>query len=410
MDFDIRAIEAERWPDFIRAAFVPFGGQATERDIEDSRIEFEPGRCLAAFDGDQIVGTSSALSLRMTVPGGEQVPVAGVTTVGVAPTHRRRGMLRALMRRQLDDARGHGDAIAALWASEPAIYQRFGYGMATRSAMGRSSRANSAFLRPTVDPSRVRLLPLDDAMNELAPVYDGVRARTPGMIERNHDWWVYRFRHLDSEHHREGFGPMFFALHEGPDGPDAYAVYRVKPHEDEGGIDRGVVQVVEAVTTTPDSVPAMWGYVFGIDLVETIEFSDRPPDDPLFSIALDIRQLGIRVIDGMWVRPLDVPTALSTRRYGVEGTVVFELEDEFCRWNTGRFELAGGPDGAECRPTRSGPDIAISAPELGAVYLGGTRLRDLARAGRVRELTRGAVKLADAMFAGDREPWCPHRF
>jgi predicted acetyltransferase len=409
MEFDIRTIGAERWPDFVRAAFVPFGGRATEQDIEDSRVEFEPGRCIAAFDGDQIVGTTSALSLQMTVPGGGQVPVAGVTTVGVAPTHRRRGMLRALMRRQLDDAREHGDAIAALWASEAPIYQRFGYGIGTRQAVCRVSRANSAFVRAFADPGRVRLLPIDDAMKELAPVYDRVRARTPGMIERNHDWWGYRFRHLDSEHHRQGYGPLFFALHEGAEGPDAYAAYRVKPVE-EDGIDRGLVQVVEAVATTPESVAAMWSYVFGLDLVETIEFWNRPPDDPLFSMALDIRHFGVRIIDGMWVRPLDVVAALSARRYGVEGRVVFDLEDEFCPWNTGRFELTGGPDGAECSPTRSGPDLALSAAELGAVYLGGTRLRDLARAGRVRELSRGAVARADAMFAGDREPWCPHQF
>ena len=118
----------------------------------------------------------------------------------------------------------------------------------------------------------------------------------------------------------------------------------------------------------------------------------------------------MKVIDGMWVRLIDAPVALSARRYGAEGRVVFELVDEFCDWNTGRYELEGGLEGAECRRTDAEPELAMSAMELGAAYLGGTRIRDLARAGRIRELVPGAVVRADAMLAGEREPWCPHQF
>jgi predicted acetyltransferase len=407
---DIRVIEAEQWPDYVRAAFVPFGGQATERQIADSRIEFEPERSIAAFDGDLIVGTTSVVTLRMTVPGGAEALTAGVTTVGVQPTHRRRGVLRSLMRRQLDTSREQGYAIAGLWASEPAIYQRFGYGMATRQASGRVPRAHTAWRGDaTGDQGRVRLITADAVPKELGPVYDRARAETPGMLERSDEWWAYRFQHLDSEHHRGDFGPLFYALHDGPDGPDAYAAYRVKT-QDEDGIDRGIVQVVEAVTTTPSSVRAMWSFVFGIDLVETIDFWNRPPDDPLFSMVLDLRRMGPKVLDGMWLRLLDVPAALSTRRYSIEDRVVFELTDGFCEWNSGRYELTGGPEGAECRTTDAEPELSMTSNELGAAYLGGTRLRDLARAGRVTQHQGGTVAKADAMFAGDREPWCPHQF
>ncbi|HXJ66194.1 MAG TPA: GNAT family N-acetyltransferase, partial [Actinomycetota bacterium] len=243
MAVDIRVIEAEQWPDYVRAAFIPFGGAATEGDIADSRIEFEPGRSIAAFDGERIVGTTSVVSLQMTVPGGAEASVAGVTTVGVQPTHRRRGILRSMMRRQLDDSRSQGYPVAALWASEPAIYQRFGYGMATRQVIARVPRAHTAWLPEAPDEGgQVRLVPSDAMFKELGPVYDRVRAGTPGMLVRNDDWWKWRFHHMDAEHHRGGFGPMFYALHEGPEGPDAYAVYRVK-NEDEDGIDCGVVQV-----------------------------------------------------------------------------------------------------------------------------------------------------------------------
>lgn len=410
MGVDIRVIGAEQWPDYVRAAFVPFGGEATESDIRDSRIEWEPDRSIAAFDGDLIVGTTSVVSLRMTVPGGAEVSVAGVTTVGVAPTHRRRGILRSMMRRQLDDSKAQGYPVAALWASEPAIYQRFGYGMATRQASARVPRAHTAWLTPPPAGGQVRLVPFDAAAKQLGPVYDRARPGTPGMLVRDEAWWSYRFQHLNAEHHRGGFGPMFFALHEGPEGPDAYAVYRVKS-DDEDGIDQGVVQVVEAVTTTPESVQGMWSFLFGIDLVETIEFWNRPPDDPLFSMVLDLRRMGPKVLDGMWLRLLDVPAALSQRGYGPTGRLVFELTDEFCGWNSGTYELVVSRDGAECvRADGADPELSFTANELGGVYLGGMRVRDLARAGRIVQHSPGSVARADAMFAGDREPWCPHQF
>ncbi len=410
MAVEIRGVEEEQWADFVRSAFVAFAAAPRPEDVEDSRIEYEPGRSIAAWYGDRIVGTTSVISLRMTVPGGAEVPTAGVTTVGVQPTHRRRGILRQMMRRQSDDSREQGYAIAALWASEPAIYQRFGYGMATRQAAASVPRAHTAWL-PSVPAAegQVRLITSDDAAKELGPVYDRARAETPGMLARSEEWWKYRFRHLDAEHHRGGFGPMFFALHEGADGPDAYSAYRVK-FDDSDGIERGLVQVVETVTTTPASVRGIWSYLFGVDLVETISCWNRPPDDPLFAMAVDLRRFGPKVVDGLWIRLLDVPAALSARRYGVEERVVFELRDEFCEWNAGTFELTGGPDGADCVASDAEPDLTLSMNELGAVYLGGTRLRTLARAGRVQEHTAGAVARADAMFAGDREPWCPHQF
>jgi predicted acetyltransferase len=130
----------------------------------------------------------------------------------------------------------------------------------------------------------------------------------------------------------------------------------------------------------------------------------------MFSMVLDLRRFGPRTTDGLWLRLLDVQAALSTRRYGAEGGIVFELQDEFCDWNSGTYELTGGADGAECSRTDADPELSLTMNELGGAYLGGARLRTLARAGRVTEHTDGAVARADAMFAGDREPWCPHQF
>jgi len=409
VDVQIRPVGPDRWEEYVRSVFLTFGERPRPQDVDDARIEFEPGRSMAAFDDDRIVGTASMLSLRMAVPGGAQVATAGLTTVGVQPTHRRRGILRALMRRQREDSHERGEPLTALWASEPAIYQRYGYGMATRQAKFRVPRAHAGFARQPADPGRIRLVEMDDVAGELGPVYDRALAGTPGMLARSPEWWLARFRHLDSEHHREGFGPMFFALHQGRDGPDAYAAYRVKLDE-EDGIDVGRVQVVEAVTTTPESSIGLWSFVFGIDLIEAIEAWNRPPDDPLFLQVIDPRRMRVSTVDGLWARLLDVPAALAARRYSAEGRLVLDVRDEFCPWAEGRYELDAGPGGADCRPTDAEPDLALAANEVGAAYLGGARVRDLARAGRIQELTDGALSLADRMFAGDREPWCPHQF
>ena len=141
---------------------------------------------------------------------------------------------------------------------------RFGYGLSTRQVRLRLPREDAAFLNAPADGGRVRLVELDDAADALGPVYERARAETPGMLVRTPEWWVARFRHLDSEHHREGFGPLFYALHEGPDGPDAYAAYRVKLDESDG-IDAGRVEVVEAVTTSAESAVGIWSFVFGVE-------------------------------------------------------------------------------------------------------------------------------------------------
>src|SRR6185503_18593563 len=100
-------------------------------------------RALAAYDGDEPVALTGAYRFDLSIPGGE-LPCAGVTWVGVIPTHRRRGILRDLMRRELEDVHSWGEPIAALWASEAAIYGRFGYGHAAPNGQAKSDRARFA--------------------------------------------------------------------------------------------------------------------------------------------------------------------------------------------------------------------------------------------------------------------------
>jgi predicted acetyltransferase len=164
------------------------------------------------------------------------------------------------------------------------------------------------------------------------------------------------------------------------------------------------------MATTRDAYAALWRYCFDADLIRTVEGWKRPVDESLLYMLANPRGLGVRVRDGTWLRLVEAPAALEGRAYGTEGRLVFDLHDGFCPWNEGRWELEAGPDGAACRPATKEPDLVLGAGELASMYLGTVPAGGLARAGRVEEITAGALGIADAMFASDPAPWCPYIF
>jgi predicted acetyltransferase len=407
MDIEIRSIESAEIDDWARAVGLAFSERPREEWLEVERKLIEPERTFAAIDEAQFVGGASTNSMRMTVPG-DEIPIAGVTGVGVSPTHRRRGVASALMRHQIDHVRERGqESIAALYASEGGIYGRYGFGISTLTCSMQIERDRTTFQWLPHEPGRVHLLEWDQARSAIELVYDAVRIGQPGMVERRGFWWDGRFS--DFEQDRDGASAYFFAVHEGADGVDAYAVYRFK-HEWSDSVPHGVVEVEELIAITPEAYANMWRYVFDIDLAERIKCDLRPVDDPLLSLLVEPRRLRLTVKDGIWLRLIDVREALCARRYAVPGSVVFEVRDPFCPWNEDRYVLEGGPDGAECRATDAEPDLVLSSTELAAAYLGGLRFGQLARAGRVHGAPGDTLRRVDSMFSWDPAPWCSELF
>jgi predicted acetyltransferase len=406
MDPEIRTIDEGELEAFFGALAAAFGDDMTPEDIELDRTVTEVPRSIAAYDGQRIVGTTSAYSMSLTVPGGT-VPMPGVTMVSVLPTHRRRGLLRAMMRRQLDDFREAGEAVAGLWASESSIYGRYGYGLAAAILEVEIARERTAFARPFTDPGRTSLVDKDDALKVMPEVYARVLPARPGMLERAPQWWDYLFS--DQERHRHGAGPLQYVVHEGSGGPDGYAAYAIKEKWEEG-FPAGRLSVKELIAETPEAYAGLWNLCLNVDLISRIQAWPRPVDEPLPYLLAEPRRLRMVVRDGLWVRLIDVPAALAARTYGAEGEVVLEVRDEFCPWNQGRFRLAAGPQGASSSRTRARPDILLDAEDLGAAYLGGTSFHSLRWAGRVEERTDGAVRRADSMFGWRPAPWCAHVF
>jgi predicted acetyltransferase len=409
--FPIRTATPETVREFLGPLIIAFGEELTDAEFDDWRHTLEPDRLIAAFDGDTPIATAGAVTFRLTVPGGE-VGAAGVTAVGVEPGHRRQGVLRSLMRHQLDDVRARGEPLAILWASEGPIYQRFGYGLGAMSASFEIDRERTAWLRPWEPQGRMRLVDAAEALATFPPVYERMRAVTPGALSRTEDWWRWGIVH-DAEHMRHGASPKYRYLYESDGAAEGYAIYRVKGDWDERG-PRGQVLVVEALAATPRAERAVWGFLFGVDLTRSVKAGRVPFPHPLQLELADPRALGLTVGDGLWVRLVDLPAALAARRYGAADVLVLDVADAFCPWNAGRWRLAaGGAAGsaaATVERTDDPADLGLDVADLGAAYLGAFRPSELARAGRVLERTPGALRRADLLFAAERAPFCGTMF
>jgi predicted acetyltransferase len=401
---EIRAVEVDEVEAFAHAFSAAFGVEVREPELDMWwRPLIEPDRTLAVLDAGRIVATAALLSMEITLPGG-LVPMAGVSAVGVHPTHRRRGILRTLMHRMLADAAGHGEPVAGLWASESVIYGRFGFGWAA-SGMGMEVQQPYARLAPPTDlVGAVRLVDTEEALETCPAIYDRLRTNVPGMLRRDQARWKGWLEH-DPEHQREGGGPRFHAVLEGR----GYAFYRVRPRWTDSGPEHAL-EVIEVVAVDPAAHAALWGWLFSIDLVRHIRASNLPVDDPLALILPDPRRLRTSWSDTLWLRPLHIPRLLGARGYAADGTVVLAVQDAFLPRVGGRFRLTAAEGTANCEPTDTAPDIVLSTADLGATLLGGTSFRRLARAGRITEHEAGALDQVDALFAADPLPWCPFEF
>jgi predicted acetyltransferase len=403
---DIGPIPSERYGELQQTLTAAFGEHIDEKTAESVREIFDAGGTWGAYDQGDLVGVIGDNEFELTLPGG-RLPVSAVHTVGVLPTQRRRGIMRELTRRQLEDSREAGRPISCLWASEGAIYQRVGYGMGTLAPGFEINRHETAFLRPVDPVGRIRLVDRREALKVIPTVYELVRPTRPGMVSQPQMWWEHVFRH--AEQHHTGVGKPFFAVHESPEGPDGYAMYLIKDEWKDERPDQTLF-LEQLLAANDDAYWDLWRYCFSVDLVRHITGRNRPIDEPLLLMLAEPRTLGFKVRDGAWLRILDVPEALEARRYAEEGRLRFDLRDELCPWNEGGWELEAGPEGASCRRTDAEPDLVLGVAELSSMYLGTIPASRLAPAGRVAERSDDALRRADAMFASPVAPWCPDTF
>lgn len=409
MSWKPRVIDPEELHGTIDLTAVAFGvgPSATPSHRAGAESTLEVDRTLVVEDGGAMVGTGSASSFQLALPGGA-VPMAGVTWVAVQPTHRRRGILRALMDALVDQALDRGEPLAGLTASEGGIYRRFGYGVATRFHRLSIDRARTTEVTEPPDAGRVRLVPEAEAAMILPAVWERRWRWVPGEVDRNQGWW--HATALDREDERDGASARFVAVHDDESGsPDGYAVYRVK--QDWRGGPHHKLRVEEVAGADHAVEAALLRFLLDVDLVATVDWSGAPVDLPLRWRLADSRAVRVTSeLDHLWLRPLDVARCLAARHYAVDGSLVIDVTDTARPELGGRFRLDGGPDGADAARTDAEPDLSLGMPEFGAVLLGGVTWATLYRAGMLDEHRPGAIARADTLFRPDRAPYCATDF
>ncbi|MFB3050148.1 MAG: GNAT family N-acetyltransferase, partial [Acidimicrobiia bacterium] len=356
-----------------------FGDDLAEEDRNSERfLALMPlDLTVAAYDGDEMVGTLAAFEFDVTVPGGAAIAMTGTTVVTVQPTHRRQGVLSAMMQDHLDAVARRGDALVGLWASETGIYGRFGFGHAT--SRDEVEAPTLAVTIATASEGTVRLIDPDSVVEVFPSIYDTARRKRAGMLSRRQDWWAHSVVH-DPPHRRDGMSAKRFAVYQADGSTEGYVIY-VQKSDWSGEVPLGQVKVIEAISTSDRAHTGLWQYLASIDLYPRIRWWNLPVDDPLWWKLAEPRRLVRKRGDALWVRIMDVPAALEARSYETDGSIRLAVEDLFRPDISGVYELAVSDGVGKCVAVDGNADVSLGVDALGALYLGGSNAVSMAAAG-----------------------------
>ncbi len=400
MTIELRAVEGEHeLRQFARVHAAAFGHRFEEERLVSLILPaLERVSCVAAYDRGRMVGVSVDEPFEITLPGGRFAPTRGVTWVGVLPTERGRGLLRALLAQQHADFRHQQIALSLLYASQTTIYGRFGYGPATvRVSEAELDTRHGAFARPFQDSGMIEMVDHLPPLPIVRAVLDRSRVDIPGELSRS-DAAI-------AEGFADAAPKQFRIAHRDADGGyDGFAAYTIEPDWLYEAIPRGRTSVSMLLSATAQAHAAIWRYLLDLDLTRTVTIRNRPLDDPIRLLLAEWRHYHVKhVSDGLWVNLLDPAAALGQRGYACEGRLVFDLEGE-------RLLLEVEGDQARCVGSDRAAEIEIDRATLSSAFLGGTRFGTLRDGLALRELSPGACVRADRMFATSRDPWCSYEF
>jgi predicted acetyltransferase len=402
VDVEIRRLRPGEEAALVEVNAAAFGLRPSPERVSANIAAAADVRGWLALVADRPVGVAGLLDLRLTLPGGARLPMAGVTWVGVLPTHRRQGILRRLMAAMLDDAREHGAPVAGLTASEGSIYGRFGFGAAEQVAKVTVETGHASFRESLADTGSLEIVDMSIALAELTPLHEWACGRRNGMVSRSPGW--QRRRYQDADREVGGFEPMRFALHRDRVGAvDGLLAYRTRVEWDPTPR-RGELQVHELWAITGEAEVALWGFCMEHDLMTWVSARWRPADEVMPERLTDRRAWRQNLTDGVWLRPLDPAALLAARRYGREDGLVLEIHEPEGSAPQ-RYRLEGGLEGATCVSSTASPDLRLGVAALGSICLGDAPVERLHRAGQVEEYVAGAVARATAMFRWSPLPW-----
>jgi len=402
MELDFRAPADGDWPAFVGAMQETFIETWPADSPERLRRFADFARPLAGFDGDRLEATAGAYRHVLQVPGGS-LPCTGITWITVSARQRRRGVLRELMRRLHEVGAEAGEPIAALYAAEGAIYNRFGFGVAARS------------IRVDVDAGELAALPApsgrvievsrEEALMRFPAVFDEAVSGRPGVVARDSRWWQ-RIIYLAASQSPGWMQPRFVVYVDASGRDRGIATMRLKGRE-RGLMFDGRCRVMDMHCVDAEAASATWRYAGSFDLVRTVSARMRPADEPLAFMLADLRQVRVRADEELWVHLTDPVAALQGRRYLADGVLRLSVDDPSWPSAGGTYELSVSGGVGSCTRTTGASDLGLSAAELGAIYLGDTSPFQLASAGRIVEHRPGAVADADRIFHWAPAAWGP---
>lgn len=405
MAVEIRAVAPDELDVLGRVTAMAFGQDPDPAAEESYRTLVELDRSRGAFEEGRMVAASFAHGLELTIPGGTAA-AAGVASVGVLPSHRRRGIMRTMVTELLADALDRGDILAALWSTEVPLYGRFGFGVAGVTTKLVIDRFPLVSHRLAPRPAPVVLVEPDEAKETLPPVFDRKRREVPGMFARSEDWWELEIL-ADDPRHRGDASSLRYALALDSDGHAiGYAQYRTSGAWE--GIGLGItLRLEEMIALTPAAYSGLWNFLVNQDLLRQLRAWNIPAETALHQLFANFRQ-SQTLSDGLWLRILDVEAALSARRYSADGSLVLGVFDPMAGEMT-RYRLEVYEGMGSCRKVSDCPDLSLDLEDLSAGFLGRARFRRLGAMGRV-EGEPAARARADAMFDWDPQPWCQEVF
>jgi predicted acetyltransferase len=387
------------------AAIGHYFGWAPQKEDVDRFSQLMPfDRVHAVFDDGRVVGGAGVFPFPLTVPGGT-LPCAGVSIVGVLPTHRRRGLLRRMMEAQLEEMRERDEPIAALWASEETIYERFGYGLASVGVHVDAERKGVSVRPDLPREATARLVSHDEALDAFPPVYARVARTRQGMVVRSREWWDLR-RLDDAPDRRRGGGPLVRALFERDGRPVGYALYRLHQDGTSASDWKKTIRVVEAFGIDDGATRDVWRFLLEIDWVDRVAAFNLPLDHPLQLLVDRINKLHLEVWDGLWLRLVDVPAALAGRSFAPGRVTIEVTSDTQLPANAGSWTI----DDGTVRRARRRADVRLPVDALASAFLGGFSFAQLVAAGRAVETARAGVARADALFRTAGQPWAAEMF
>lgn len=360
----------------------------------------QPDWTLGAFAGANLAACSGAFPFTVGM-NGKPMSAQGVTAVSTNPGYFRRGLVRQLITRWLEQGKETGVPLAILWASMGAIYQRFGYGLGSIDVTYSIDPAAVKFAQPReLPPGAVTLVPVDDAAATLQNLHEKFRARRTLILHRGADNWARLWRTK----------PTFCAIYRSPDGePEGAVLYSTSWDGPMGPNSRQRLRIHDCCWLNPEAHQGLWQFLAAHDLVGEIVWQHVPQDEPLPLLLLEPRSLNRRTDDGLWARIIDASAALAGRGYDLPGKVTLQITgDELCPWNNDKVCLE--TDSIETRVTstpHATADATLTPNALASLLCGAARATELANAGALDAANPAAL---DALFGTRHRPSCPDHF